>query len=213
MWAKIKKKLRIKWLIAKWSSLIAQLNYRKCLFLGKVYFGPYMAARQGDVKRCYFMQKLVEHEIARGGFKKFRILEIGSWAGGSTITWAEAVKNSGCQGGIYCVDHWADYHSSPYAISKMFKKNKVFELFQHNISASGYQDMIFVLRGPSDKILPVLHHEQFDLIFIDGDHSYQGLSNDMCNSAPLLKEGGVLCGDDLELQYIDININHAKKNL
>ena len=34
--------------------------------------------------------------------------------------------------------------------------------------------------------------------------------NDLKNSKDLVKEGGVICGDDLELQYNVIDINTAK---
>lgn len=39
-------------------------------FFGKVYLGPYMAAKQGDVKRHYFMQKMIENEARKGSRKK-----------------------------------------------------------------------------------------------------------------------------------------------
>jgi hypothetical protein len=58
----------------------------------------------------------------------------------------------------------------------------------------------------------MLKNNQFDLIFIDGDHSYGAVTRDIQNAAPLLKEGGVLCGDDLELQYFEVDIENGKKN-
>lgn len=36
----------------------------------------------------------------------------------------------------------------------------------------------------------------FDLIFIDGDHTYQGARDDLMAWWPKLKSGGIFCGDD-----------------
>ena len=186
----------------------------RCLFLKKVYFGPYMAAKQGGVEvRHFFMQKLVENECNKRDRENFKILEVGSWAGGSAITWAEAISKCNKRGGeVYCIDPWVNYKNTTKLMHEALRKNKIFDLFQHNINASGYGDMIFMFRGFSGNILPMLKNNQFDLIFVDGDHSYKAVLQDIQNAAPLLKEGGILCGDDLELQYFEIDIENAKKN-
>lgn len=193
---------------------LAQFNYRKCLFQKNVYFGSYMAAKQGDSVRHYFMQKIVESECKRHR-TELKVLEVGSWAGGSAITWAEAIKKYNLninKGEVYCIDSWIDYRNTTKPMSEALRKNKIFDLFQHNINASGYSNMIFVFRGFSGNILPMLKNNQFDLIFIDGDHSYKAVLQDVQNAVPLLKEGGILCGDDLELQYFEIDIENGEKN-
>ena len=39
--------------------------------------------------------------------------------------------------------------------------------------------------------------EKFDAIFIDGDHTYEGVKNDYLNALPLLNEGGVMIFHDI----------------
>jgi len=45
--------------------------------------------------------------------------------------------------------------------------------------------------------------EQFDFIFIDGDHSYNGVSADIKTCLPLLHKNSILCMDDYYFDGID----------
>lgn len=53
-----------------------------------------------------------------------------------------------------------------------------------------------VLRGFSKNIIPTLS-EKFDVIHIDGDHTYDGCKWDLDNTLPLLKDGGTIVVDDV----------------
>ena len=39
----------------------------------------------------------------------FRVMEIGSWAGGSAVLWARVLKQSKVNGMVCCVDSWTPY--------------------------------------------------------------------------------------------------------
>lgn len=185
----------------------------------KPYFGPIMAAKMGRVVRHGYMQKLVELECqqkssyAKATEGEYYVLEIGSWAGGSTITFASAIKkyNSG-KGKIVAVDAWQSFHGTEHiekpshrVMEKALSENKIFDLFLHNIKTAGVYDIVEIKRGWSRDVLPTLPKEYFDLIFIDGSHFYKDVLLDLQNSAVLLKNGGVICGDDLELQFNEVD--------
>lgn len=53
-----------------------------------------------------------------------------------------------------------------------------------------------VIRGFSKNIIPTLS-EKFDVIHIDGDHTYDGCKWDLDNTLPLLKDGGTIVVDDV----------------
>lgn len=53
-----------------------------------------------------------------------------------------------------------------------------------------------LLKGFSRDILPKLQNEKFDLIFIDGGHSYQTVKSDFINCLNLIKENGIIFIDD-----------------
>lgn len=89
---------------------------------------------------------------------------------------------------------------------------KNFELFMHNIKAAGHNDIIIPFKGWSNELLPLLGNEKFDLVFIDGSHTYASVLKDINNSVSLVTEGGIICGDDLELQLSQLDVEHAKKH-
>lgn len=59
-----------------------------------------------------------------------------------------------------------------------------------------YKDRASIIRGNSVDVIPTLVNK-FDIIYVDGDHSYEGAKKDLELSLPLLKEGGEIIVDDL----------------
>jgi len=57
----------------------------------------------------------------------------------------------------------------------------------------GYSTDEWVLQSVSDR--------SYDLVFVDGDHSYEGVSFDMNNYGPLVKSQGILMVDDYGAQF------------
>ena len=84
--------------------------YQFCREQLRPYFGRVMWASQGLPLRHVVMQELVRLEASRQGAGPFHILEVGSWAGGSAITWAEALtRHHRADGRVVCVDPWKPY--------------------------------------------------------------------------------------------------------
>jgi predicted O-methyltransferase YrrM len=59
-----------------------------------------------------------------------------------------------------------------------------------------YAGVFEVLEGDSKQILPTLN-EQFDVGFVDGDHSDAGCLADLTNMLPLIRQDGVIFVHDL----------------
>lgn len=173
------------------------IRYRIHLYKNEPYFGRILAA-SGMSHRRTPMQKLMELEVKNHTF--FRILEIGSWAGASALLWAKAIKDSGIGGIVFCVDPWRPYMNQKnignikigkyQKIERALGEGKIYKLFLHNIKAAGYSDIIKPLRFSSDEILPVLRGGEFNLVYIDGDHSYSQVIKDLENCRRLLVGGG-----------------------
>lgn len=58
---------------------------------------------------------------------------------------------------------------------------------------------LVLLRGYSQELLPLLPAGSFDVVYIDGDHSYTGVARDLQIAWHLVREGGYICGHDYEM--------------
>ncbi len=192
-------------------------RYLLCRILNKPYFGVYMMAGQTWEERKPYMQNLVKNEIVNFRQNGFRLLEVGSWAGNSALTWAEAIHKSGQEGEVVCVDPWIPYikpevrmaNMAPIVMEKALRNNKIFKLFLHNISTADNSKKIIPMRGTSDQVLPLLKENCFDIVFIDGAHYFSNVIRDLKNAERLVTEGGILCGDDLDLQHHEVDLAFA----
>lgn len=69
----------------------------------------------------------------------------------------------------------------------------------------GHRGSVEFISGPSQRTLPELvakDPEPYDLITVDGDHTYDGARNDLEYSLPLLRTGGLLLFDDLQIPEV-----------
>lgn len=172
--------------------------------------------------RHIFMMGCVWHLTKANKNPQLHILEVGSWVGASALSFAQGLKiHNNAQGTVTCVDAWKpffnrDTHNDNVyqTMEQALSSETAYQLFSHNIGTLPESMTCQHLRGKSDNILPLLRPNTFDIIFIDGDHSYTPVLKDIKNSLDLVKEGGIICGDDLNLQMSQVDrentIKHAE---
>ena len=152
-----------------------------------------------------------------------RILEIGSYMGSSLLTWAFAAnKFADGDASIYAIDplesclDGEDYSAGQIGnvneIEEGVKFDFAYQVLRHNMQFLNVDGSCLHLRAFSSDALPILRDEYFDLIYVDGNHGYRGVRSDLLEAKRLLKEGGLLCGDDLELQGDQCDVDHARAN-
>jgi predicted O-methyltransferase YrrM len=162
--------------------------------------------RQGPAIRKAHMTSLVRHLKEQHGLRTVNILEVGSWAGASTITWARAIKDLGLSGSVHCVDIWEPYFDLETNTAEIYEKMNraanhgvIMQEFRRNITAAGVDDIVTVTKGNSRDVLPGLIEASYEIIFVDGSHLYADVYHDIVQAKRLVADGGIVCGDDFEL--------------
>ena len=123
--------------------------------------------------------------------EKKQILEIGSWYGASTRAMADVTS-----GVIYAVDNWKANEMYPTAA----QNNGDYSFMQFCINNGDHirSGKIIPIRMSSTNANWVFNMlgMKFDMVFIDGDHSYEAVKADIMGAKCNLAEGGILCGHD-----------------
>ena len=116
--------------------------------------------------------------------KNAAILEIGTFNGGSAITIAlSAIMNNGLEK-MYTIDPClVELHKRPADYNK-YSEISTYSLpsVQTNLKENNLQDIITLLHGTSEEILNIWeqkYNEKFDLIYIDGEHTYNAMKIDI----------------------------------
>ncbi len=175
-------------------------DFINALEIANPYFGPFMSCRKSWPHIYWYQQKLVKYLSGLGELERLAILEIGSWAGASTYSWCNAIsKYFDGRGDLTCVDVW-DRNIEPVQAEPGQSLPDMLDVFIHNVAAGGFADQVRHIKSPSDEAYKILPNRSFDLVYIDGDHSYGQVLRDIEHGLEVLNPGGIMCGDDLEIQ-------------
>lgn len=176
------------------------------------------------------MRAMMDHLYANRSDKGVQMLEVGSWIGSSAQVWLDAFKeHEDHQARLLCCDAWRNTYGMdgfeaqyPAAfetadalkvMATALNTGTAEALFRHNIAALGGTDCVDVLHGKSEHTLPYLRPNHFDVVYLDAAHAYTPVKHDLVNAMKLVKDGGILCGDDLELSWTECDQAFADANL
>ncbi|MBS0205275.1 MAG: class I SAM-dependent methyltransferase [Planctomycetes bacterium] len=121
-----------------------------------------------------------------------RMVEIGSHVGGSA--WYGGRHVQSLDGEYWCIDTWESSETCP-------NSDQVFDSFQLNMRESGLEGFVKPLRMKSVDAARLFDDGSLDCVFIDGDHSYENVIEDIRAWHPKLKPGGVMLGHDYSEQH------------
>ena len=119
-------------------------------------------------------------KYARGAAKA---LEIGSYQGASSVKIAKALAPDGY---LICIDPWPEEGA---------KANPCRLIFARNLRRAGVRERVKVLCAFSRDVESELPAD-LDFVFIDGDHSWEGIETDWNIVSPRMKQGGIVCLHD-----------------
>ena len=131
------------------------------------------------------------------------VVEVGSWVGnGSTRVIVEGLRD--IEAAFYCVDTWAGSDNVPHHLEFRRRHNDLFPVFAENVKKYGGLTRIKPLRMRSIDASKLFANDSIDLVFIDGNHAYSQIKQDVYSWLPKVKAGGILCGHDCDASYPDL---------
>jgi predicted O-methyltransferase YrrM len=137
--------------------------------------------------------------------KPEKIVEVGTWKGASAIHMAQICRDQEIETDILCVDTFLGasglYLRQGFAEEMLKMKNgmpTIYQTFLRNVIEADLTDVITPLPLPSREAAVVLvkRRVRADLIYIDGDHSYEGCLEDLTAFRQVLAPGGLMLADD-----------------
>lgn len=136
-----------------------------------------------------------------------RIIEVGTWKGGSALTLASHLERLGLDSEIICVDTWlgalemwTDLEDDKRHGSLNLKNGypTLYYTFLGNVVRAGHQERITPFPVPSVTAAQwcALRSVKADLIYLDGSHEEDDVYQDLVSWWDLVRDSGVLFGDD-----------------
>jgi len=128
---------------------------------------------------------VVLYRLALG---KETILEIGSYIGASACSFGAAMKKSG-SGTVFCIDTWDNDAMSE-------GRKDTYDEFTKNTNL--FAEFIIPVRGFSTAVVKHVASQiqHLDLLFIDGDHSYEGVKADWVTYKCFLRQSLIVVFHD-----------------
>lgn len=133
------------------------------------------------------------HWLASTASRYRAVVEIGSFCGRSSRAIADNLPSSGV---LYCVDAWKPFECVPPVITTPDEGEAVYQEFLSNMGDLIDAGTVTVHRMGSVKAAVTLSLDVVDFVFIDGDHTYEAVCQDIRLWLPVVKSGGVLAGHD-----------------
>jgi hypothetical protein len=127
------------------------------------------------------------NEVPDGG----TICEIGTWKGRSLCSIAHLIKKKKLN--VIAIDTFAGATNEPIQMA-LAAQQGVEEAFLANMTRFGLNPTIW--KTTSTEALPMVPDHSLDLCFIDANHSYESVKEDVTNWELKVKPGGIIGGHD-----------------
>ena len=120
---------------------------------------------------------------------------LGDCMGGSAILLAKGIMDNDLQGHVYTIDNYADEQA---------------EAARQNYNKFGVQDLITQVRMTTDEAAEKWKSSTFHFIFIDADHAFKNVYNDIISYKDKVTEDGLLAFHDTNQDAVDQAIKDSK---
>jgi predicted O-methyltransferase YrrM len=134
------------------------------------------------------------HEAARRAGSRDKpavVAEIGSWKGRSAISLALGLQASEAGGVVHAIDPVIRTLDDPPD-----GPDRRYAEFLENLDRAGVSELVHPMRVTGHEARDDFHAGTIDVLFIDGDHSYSGVIQDIDDYIPKLTEDAVVGFND-----------------
>lgn len=120
------------------------------------------------------------------------IVELGSWTGGGVLLMAPFLKNDQS---YHAVDTFSADQMPDKYVQEYLKGRKQIDVFNENIRP--LMKKVVIHQGTTNEISAKWpENQRIDFLFIDADHTYEGVSADWRNWSPFVRKGGLIAFHD-----------------
>lgn len=124
-------------------------------------------------------------------------VEVGSWLGRSTCYMASKIRDSRKPIEFHAVDPF-DGSGEDEGYKHHKAMGDQYEIYLSNIRALSLEQFVHTIRARSEETFWSFNDESISFVFLDGDHRYPAVRNDLENWWTKIKPGGILGGHDLQ---------------
>jgi predicted O-methyltransferase YrrM len=118
---------------------------------------------------------------------EMRMIEIGSYVGESTLMFAKYFKE------VVSIDPYInDYDLTDDACHHASFDRVYAEFIKNTLASSNIKS----IRETSQNAFSILREQEWDIVYIDGLHTLEGVWYDIEHYKTLIKHGGFICGHD-----------------
>ena len=150
-----------------------------------------------------FVEKLYSKIVQRA--KPHDILvEVGVWKGKSACMMAQHIEASGKPLHFFAVD---TFEGSPeHQTAVAHEGGSTYHVFSSHMEKSGAERYVRPVRMDSVRAAKCFGDESVDFVFIDADHSYEGVRADLFAWFPKIKRDGIIAGHDFDWKTVKSSV-------
>ena len=158
-----------------------------------------------SLSRCYIMAYLASY------FKLKNYVEIGVYKARSLFSVAQAFKDN--EGKVYGIDPYLLNEVKEYDLDKILKKRRdkflegidfeaIYNQVLINTKVLELSKVVEIIRKTSTEAAPYFKDIEIDMLHIDGNYDFQSVQADINNYSPLVKEGGIIIFNRINLDSV-----------
>lgn len=132
--------------------------------------------------------------------RKFSLVEIGSYAGDSAEIFVRYTNS------LTCIDPWENLYDPKDQSSFLFPMPVVKALFEERILDTHKQnpesEIVWLSMTSKKAATCITNLTGLDMVYIDGNHTYESVKEDLELWYPHVRKGGIIAGHDFQTRFM-----------